>query len=274
MRFRSRIVAAIAVALLAGGVWPARERLANRAVFPGAASPLPPTDELARLWPGAVRLDLVSRDGTAVRVAHLPARGRPAASITYFHATNQSAADAFLLARDLASRGVDVCLPEHRGYGGLPGTPTVRAIVEDARAAIAACPSRAPHRVLVGRSRGASVAAVLADDSGADAVVLLSPFTSLDDAAWPFAWALAPEDRVDVRAAVRTRDVPLVVLHGTRDALIPARMGAAVADAAPRGRFVALDGRGHNDLSLGDARGRVLAEILAAAGRSEVATAP
>lgn len=251
--------------LLAAFAVVAREDLSRRAIFPGAALALPSSGEAARLWRGSVRLEYPSADGTRLAALFLPARGEPSAAVTYFHATNQSAGDALHLARDLASRGMDVCLPEHRGYGGLAGTPTVAKIVEDGRAAIAACPSRAPRRVIAGRSLGASVAAAMAREGRADALVLLSPFTSMDDAAGPFAWALAAEDRIDVRAALRGLDVPVVVLHGTRDALIPMRMGEAVASAAPRGRFVALEGSGHNDLSLGRARDRVLSEIAAVA---------
>ncbi len=43
-------------------------------------------------------------------------------------------------------------------------------------------------------------------------------------------------------------DVPLVVIHGTADEVCPVGDGRAIAAAAPQGRFVEIEGGGHNDL--------------------------
>src|SRR5262245_57063146 len=96
-------------------VWSA-PHLAHQAVFPGADTPIPEG------VPGVERLEL----GAGLAAAWVPAKDARATAV-YFHATNQAAADAIWFARDLAARGVSVCLPEHRGYGGLPGEPTFAA---------------------------------------------------------------------------------------------------------------------------------------------------
>ena len=44
----------------------------------------------------------------------------------------------------------------------------------------------------------------------------------------------------------RELTVPLLVLHGSEDAIAPIRMGRAVANAG-RGQFVEIRGAGHND---------------------------
>lgn len=279
----SLLGAGIGLALVAAAARP----VAHRAVFPGAATAIADTRELANRVPGAERLEYRSADGTALAAMWMPARastrpaaslsengesrpaaslsenGRPAATVVYFHATNQAAADAFFFARDLAGRGMNVCVPEHRGYGGLAGEPTGEAILEDAEAALAACPATGP-RVLVGRSLGAAVAAEMAARGQADALVLVSPFTSLAEVASPFGWALAPADRLDVRAALRAVRVPVTVLHGTRDRLIPFRMGQELAGLAGA-RWIPLARVGHNELFLGDARQSLLGAIAGAA---------
>lgn len=271
--FRNGIVGAgVGLALVAGVARP----LAHRAVFPGAVTAIPETAQLGRRVPGAERIDFRSEDGTALAALWVPARAstRPLASlnengppseatVVYFHATNQAAADAIFFARDLSERGMNVCVPEHRGYGGLAGEPSGDAILADAEAALAACPAAGP-RVLVGRSLGAGVAAEMAARGKGDALVLVSPFTSLAEVASPFGWALAPSDRLDARASLRNVRVPVTVLHGTRDRLIPFRMGEELADLA-RARWLPLAGVGHNELFLGEARGTLLDAIAGAA---------
>ena len=249
-------------AILVGGVGLATRPLVHRAVFPGADTPIPETAALDRLSRGAERLDFAGADGTRLVAAWIPAR-EPVANAIYFHATNQAAADSLLFARDLAARGVSVCVPEHRGYGGLAGTPSVDAILDDARAAVTACPAIGP-RILVGRSLGSGVAATMAGEGGADALVLVSPFTSLSRVASPFGWALAPADRLDSTAALTRVRVPITVVHGTRDGLVPFRMGREIADATGA-KLIALDGVGHNELFLGEARTKLLDAIVDAA---------
>ena len=248
--------AVLAAGLLGGAARP----LAHKAVFPGADAALPPGDALASRFPGAERLAYASGDGTPLAAAWIPATA-PRATAIYFHATNQAAADALFFARDLAARGVSTCVPEHRGYGGLPGTPSVDAILEDAEAAIAACGARGRGPlILVGRSLGAGVAAEMARREHGDALVLVSPFTTLSEVASPFGAALPDVDRLDARAALREARVPVAIVHGTSDMLIPFRMGQELARETGA-ELVALPGVGHNQLFLGDARGALLDAI-------------
>lgn len=256
--------------------------LAHRALFPGAETEILETGTLEAMFPGAERIELRSGDGAELAMLWVPRTStRPAASLSengeggvavYFHATNQAAADAMWFARDLAAGGLDVCVPEHRGYGGLAGEPSVRAILEDAEAALAACPG-AGRRVLVGRSLGAGVAAEMARRGQGDALVLISPFTSLREVAAPFGWALSPEDRLDARAALREVRVPVTVVHGTGDRLIPFRMGQELA-ALSGARWIPLSGAGHNDLFLGNARTRLLDAVCDAARTPATSTRP
>ena len=217
--------------------------------------------------PGARELAYVSADGTALRAAFLPGR-EARATVVYFHSTNMSAGDSFWFAADLADRGLAVMLPEHRGYGGLRGTPSGEAIVADARAAMDAIPIDAPRRlVLVGRSLGAAVAAEISAEISArernDApVVLLSPFTSTGELAFPFGFAIPPADRFDVRASLGRSRRPRIVVHGRHDLLIPRQMGVRLSEY---GRYVSLPEAGHNDLFLAPNEEIVIRSILEAA---------
>ena len=164
-------------------------------------------------------------------------------------------------ARELARRtGWRVLLVEYRGYGGLGGSPTYPGIQRDARAAweyarreLGARPERT---ALFGHSLGSAVAAELAADIPPAALVLQSPFTSARDmariiVARPVMAVYQWISRVhyDTEARVRAIDAPVHVAHGTRDFLVPNRMGRRVHAAAKRpGQLLLVPGAGHNDV--------------------------
>jgi 3-oxoadipate enol-lactonase len=82
----------------------------------------------------------------------------------------------------------------------------------------------------------------------------------------------APEDLVRAVTAIRDRPdstdaviggLPLLVVAGDADPLIPAEVGVALADASPNGRSEILEGCGHiPNLERPDAFNRILATFL------------
>jgi fermentation-respiration switch protein FrsA (DUF1100 family) len=159
------------------------------------------------------------------------------------------------LAGHLVERGFTVLLLDYRGYGGNPGRPSEAGLVRDARAGQRALASRgypADRTVYLGESLGAGVVAALQADVPPAGVLLRSPFTSLADVAahhYPFLPVRALlRDRYPVLEHVRASDVPVTVVHGDRDDVVPPAQSAAVADAAPRlVEHLVVPGAGHND---------------------------
>ncbi|MBI3724866.1 alpha/beta hydrolase, partial [bacterium] len=115
--------------------------------------------------------------------------------------------------------------------------------------------ARPERLVIYGHSLGTAVATELALRRPAAALVLESPFTSMTEMvrrAVPF---LDPKDlvseRYDTVGKAPRLEVPLLVIHGTRDRTIPFSMGRAVFDAAPEPkRFLEVPGGGHVDCSV------------------------
>jgi len=52
----------------------------------------------------------------------------------------------------------------------------------------------------------------------------------------------------DRAAMASSVSAPLLVVHGSEDAISPVDDGRSIADAAPKGRLEVIDGAGHNDL--------------------------
>ena len=230
------------------------EDLARQILFPGCPERFPGPAELARIAPGARIVSVRTSDGLDLACAHVPCGAPRAPVAVYLHGNGESAAQNLWLPPVLAREGVDTFLAEYRGYGGNDGSPSEEGLYRDAEAALAWLASEgfAPERVvLVGRSIGTGVAAEMAHRGKGRALVLVSPFTTIVDLArrmvGPLANALV-SDRFDTIAKVPALEVPVVVIHGTDDELIPYSMGAALAKAARRGSLVPIEDGTHNEL--------------------------
>ena len=156
----------------------------------------------------------------------------------------------------LAAEGLDVLLFDYRGYGRSAGRPSEEGTYCDARAARTALlhePDLNPDRVLyLGESLGGAVALELANAHPPAGLVLQSTFTSIRDLArlhYPsLPGAFVPDAYPSLRL-IRHLQVPLLVIHGERDEVVPSEHGRALYDAAPEPKLLRLfRDAGHNDL--------------------------
>jgi fermentation-respiration switch protein FrsA (DUF1100 family) len=153
-----------------------------------------------------------------------------------------------------------VFLAEYRGYMSLGGTPTYSSTKLDARAAydhlVSTLGVDGNRIAYFGHSLGSGVATELAEAHTPTALVLQSPFTSaramarfIASTPLVLAWNAVSRIHFDTRRAVSALDAPVWVAHGTRDRVVPFRMGMEVFEAAKRkGQFLLAEGAGHNDV--------------------------
>lgn len=201
--------------------------------------------------PGFADVTLQTADDLALK-AHwrAPDAGRPA--IVFFHGNGGSLAGARFETQTYAARGYGVLLVEYRGYGGNPGTPSEDGFYQDGRAAMAFLADQgiAPEQtVIVGHSLGTGTATQMARESAPAALVLLAPFTSLPDAAGA-AMPLVPasllvRDQFENLAKVPSLRMPILILHGTADTVVPFALGERLAKAAPTATFRPVAGAEH-----------------------------
>jgi pimeloyl-ACP methyl ester carboxylesterase len=106
--------------------------------------------------------------------------------------------------------------------------------------------------VLVGHSLGSSVAAEMALRGHAARLVLLSPYTSVVDMARSVAFllpvGLLVRDRYDTLAKTPRLDLPVLIVHGARDGVVPAAMGRRLGECLRNARVEIIPDGGHNDL--------------------------
>ena len=162
------------------------------------------------------------------------------------------------IAEGLLGEGLSVLLLEYRGYGSSGGKPSEAGFREDALAGrdFLLGQSRDPARIVVlGRSMGGAVAAGLASREPVGGLILESAFTSLEDMAgtlYPFLPSVLFRRlrgrfaTIDLLKEVR---VPVLVIHGVEDEVVPLRMGMDLLEAAGEPKeWMDVAGAGHNDV--------------------------
>lgn len=163
------------------------------------------------------------------------------------------------LAEALRDCGFTVLLMDYRGYAGNPGRPTEAGLHRDAlaaRADLQAATGFADADLLYyGESIGTGVVAGLAAAHPPGGLVLRSPFPELADVGathYPFLPVRSLlRDRYPVAAAVADLDVPVTVIYGTADRIVPPELSEQVAQAADDVEVVRVDAD-HNDPALLD----------------------
>jgi hypothetical protein len=224
---------------------------------------------------------LTAEDGVRIHGWYLPVpRARWVTLVSHGNAGNISHRldRALLLQARLRS---SVFLYDYRGYGASEGSPDEAGTYRDARAAygylVEEKQVKANDLVLFGESLGSAVSLELALAHPAAALVLEAPFTSVRDMARTTILApLAPfvRTRYESLARISRLRMPLLVLQGDRDEIVPPVQGRRLFDAArePK-RYFAIRGAGHNDTYLvgGEAYWRAIADFLETVGRGPVA---
>ena len=194
------------------------------------------------------------------------AKGRPL--VLYFGGNAANRSYRQLDVHVLTESGADVLIFDYRGYGDSPGEPSEEGLARDARAAwrfATETQQIKPQRiVLYGESLGGGVAVRLANELSLKktppaGLILRSTFSSLTDAAsshFPFIpvrWLLI--DRFSSDQRLRDVTCPLLQFHGSRDTIVPLRLGQKLFAAAPdksqsgvAKQFLELPNADHNDV--------------------------
>ncbi len=158
--------------------------------------------------------------------------------------------------RRLHELGLNVFIPDYRGYGKSEGKPSEKGLYRDAQAAFSHLLSRSDidtQRIAVfGRSLGGAVAVDLCSRVDCQRLILESTFTSMADMSrevFPFlpVGRFLPEKYAS-KSKLENIRIPLLQFHGISDEIIPFKLGQALFESAPGPKeFVPIPGAGHNN---------------------------
>jgi hypothetical protein len=185
--------------------------------------------------------------------------------ILYFHGNGEIASDHDMFANKYHEAGASLLVVDYRGYGWSTGKPLVSALLSDAEKVVAAVPDilggaglSSDKLYMMGRSLGSASAihGVHTKPDRFKGLIIESGFSNaprlLVHLGIPprVAEAILP-DPVGNDRKLGEIVLPLLIIHGERDTLLPIRNAEELyaASNSPDKRFERIPRAGHNDLT-------------------------
>ncbi|WP_168441937.1 alpha/beta hydrolase [Pontiella desulfatans] len=173
-------------------------------------------------------------DGELINAVY---HGNPSAEYTllFSHGNAEDLGNVEPFMRQFHALGYSVLMYDYRGYGTSEGRPSYRKILDDAASAyrwLVEEKKTAPQRIIAhGRSLGGAVAVWTAAHHEVGGLIVESSFTSAFRVKTIV--PLLPWDKFNSVKSMRKVDCPVLVMHGTHDAVLPFWHGKALYEAAP-----------------------------------------
>ena len=201
----------------------------------------------------------VGTAGDRLHAWWLPGPRTDSPAILYLHGARWNLTGSVTRIDRWRDLGFGVLAVDYRGFGeSTDVAPTEKGSYEDAEAAWDRLAKLAPGRprYIVGHSLGGAIAVELARRRPeAAGLVLEATFTSVRDMIEESPWGFLPvglilNQQFDALSKIGEVRMPVLVIHGTRDTVVPIQMGERLYVAAPGPkRFVRVEGAGHHNLS-------------------------
>ena len=183
-------------------------------------------------------MDVTTKDGLTITSWYHPARKATKFTIVFFQGNAGHLGFRNYKVRPWLDAGYGVLMVGYRGFGNA-GSPSEQGLYNDARAALEELNRRGvPDKaiVLYGESMGTGVATQMATEHEAAALILESPYTSVPDVGAdryplvPVHWLL--QDVYDSLDKIQDVHMPLLLLHGELDQVVPIKFGKKLFEAA------------------------------------------
>ena len=194
-------------------------------------------------------------DGIDLEAWYSPATSK-SYTFVFFHGNGDSLFGDSEVGDPYIAAGYGFLIAEYRGYSGLSGKPTEAGLYADARGYIHGLEShgvKSEDIILFGHSLGTGVATQIAEEFHVGGLILLAPYLSIPKMAqvqYPiFPAEYMVLDRFENFRKMKNVHVPLLIVNGTLDEVIPPSQGKQLFDIANEPRqFNSLPGHHHNDL--------------------------
>lgn len=206
--------------------------------------------------PGLEVVSIEGSGGASLYSWWLPPSDPNAPVVLYFHGNAGDLADRTNKFHHYRASGLGMLMPSYRYNAGGGGAPSEAALIADGRRAAEWLRGQgiAADRILLhGESLGSGVAMALAAEGLGAAVVIEGGYEAISEVAASIYW-YAPvrmliKDRFDSRPRAKNSTLPILIVHGAGDRVVPRRHAEALFQAANEPKeLVILDGGGHVDL--------------------------
>jgi alpha-beta hydrolase superfamily lysophospholipase len=210
----------------------------------------------------------------------LPQARADAPVLLYLHGARWDVRGSAPRMRRMHELGFSVLGVDYRGFGrSSAALPSEAMAYEDAAAAWAWLAQQRPGaaRYIFGHSLGGAIAVNLAAEAPeAAGLIVEGSFTSIREVFNSFKWGWLPvgpliTQRFEAAERIGQVKVPVLIVHGSEDRLIPPALGRALYERAPGPkRFVLVEGGSHhNTNAVGQAQYRsALADLFGLSGHS------
>ncbi|MEN9358510.1 MAG: hypothetical protein RL095_45 [Verrucomicrobiota bacterium] len=209
---------------------------------------------------GSLELSLEKADGGRLSAIFVPApelAGQPRRVILHCHGNAGNLLDRQQLLADYHQQACAALAPDWCGYGKTSGSPDEAGIYAEAEMAFSWLLQQGwkeEEIVIHGTSLGGGPACWLAErHPGCAGLILCCTFTRIPDMArhrYPFLPPQLCTTRFDNLKRIAGIKMPLLVIHGTEDQIVPSNHSERLyaAAASPVKRLVLVPKIGHNDL--------------------------
>jgi fermentation-respiration switch protein FrsA (DUF1100 family) len=216
-----------------------------------------------------------SQDGTILSGWFIPAKGTALGTVIHFHGNAQNMSAHYSFVSWLPASGFNLFVFDYRGYGKSGGKISRKGVFEDSVAAVTYVKKRDDidqnKIILFGQSLGGANAiavAGLAGFEGIAGVVSESAFSSFKGVAMDHAGILKPlaflliGDRFSPKKAVgKISPVPLLIIHGTYDQVVPYKHAEKLFKAAREPKYLWPIKGGQHTEALGKFRKEVAPQL-------------
>lgn len=204
----------------------------------------------------------VGSKGEKIHAWWSPNASPDAPMLLYLHGARWNLSGSVTRVPRWNTMGFSVLAIDYRGFGKSAfadgGSPTEQSANEDAEAAWEYMAQRSPaaRKFIYGHSLGTSMAIHLAlKEMNANGVILEGAFTSIPDMIRETKWGFLPvgflvTQRFDTIGRIDGVKIPILIVHGTADNIVPFSMGERLyaAAKAPK-RLLRAEGGSHHNLA-------------------------
>ena len=165
-------------------------------------------------------------------------------TLIFFHGNAGNLFNRVHKINKLNNLNLNILIISWRSFSSNLGNPTEVNLYNDARKSIDWLNKQGVKKeniILYGESLGTGVAVQLAQEDTFNSIILESPYTSMEKAAkiyYPYLPVkLLLKDKFDSIKKIKNVKIPILIMHGAQDSIIPFKMGVEIFEKANEPKY-------------------------------------